>query len=117
MRFEDLNEFKNDTKRMNVIRERLSKIIYEKMREEFTDDYVRYIPKEIGITPNCSKVAKNTVVVDVGNVTTKDGFELGACVEITVKVKKWNGVELTKSGNTQYGVTLDDYDEKLEKEE
>lgn len=58
MRFKDLNEFKNDTKRMNVIRERLSKIIYEKMREEFTDDYVRYIPKEIGITPNCSKVAK-----------------------------------------------------------
>ena len=38
MRFKDLNEFKNDTKRMNVIRERLSKIIYEKMREEFTDD-------------------------------------------------------------------------------
>ena len=33
MRFEDLNEFKNDTKRMNVIRERLSKIIYETKKE------------------------------------------------------------------------------------
>lgn len=114
-RMTDLDTFKNDTKRKNIIRERMSKLIYDKMRTEFTDEFTRYIDREIGITPNCSKVPKNTVVVDVGDVTTKDGFQQGVVVEISVKVKTWNTVELTKSGNTTYAVTLDDYDEKLEK--
>lgn len=115
MRYTDLNTFKNDTERMNVVRERVSKAIYKRACEEVGTDWCRYIPQEIGITPNASKVAKNTVVIDVGDVTTKDNFELGVCVEITVKVKKWNGVEKTKSGKTIYGVTLDDYDIALDK--
>ena len=115
MRYTDLNTFKNDTERMNIIRERVSKAIYKRACKEVGADWCRYIPQEIGITPNASKVAKNTVVIDVGDVTTKDNFELGVCVEITVKVKKWNSVEKTKSGKTIYGVTLDDYDIALAK--
>lgn len=112
-RYTDLKEMKNDTARGNAIRERVAKAIYSAMCEEYGEEYARYIPKDIGITPNASKVAKHTVVVDIGDVTDNGGCEVGACVEITVKVKKWNSVE-TKSGRTQYGITLFDYDEVLD---
>ena len=115
-RFEDLNELKNDTQRMTAIRERLSHIIYDKMCEEFGAEWSRYIPEKIGITENASEVPKNTVVVDVGDVKDKDNFDVGVCVEITVKVKKWNDV-VTKSNKTQYGVSLDDYDIALKRHE
>lgn len=108
-RYTDLMELKNDTARGNAIRERVAKVIYSAMVAEFGEDYARYIPKDIGITPNASKVAKHTVVADIGDVKDNGDCDVGACVEITVKVKKWNTVE-TKSGNTTYGVTLDDYD-------
>lgn len=111
MRYTDLATLKNNTARINAIRDRVSKLIYEEMCKEFGEEYARYIEKEIGITPNGSCVPKNTVVIDVGDTET-DGFVSGICVEISVKVKKWWNVE-TKRG-TQYGVTLDDYDEKLE---
>lgn len=111
MRYTDLADLKNDTARMNTIRKRISKFIFEQVCKEFGEEYTRYIKKEIGITPNGSNVPKNTVVVDVGDTET-DGFINGICVEINVKVKKWWNVE-TKRG-TQYGVTLDDYDEQLE---
>ena len=114
MRFEDLMKLKNDTERMNTIRERLSKCIYKAMCEEFGEEFCRYIDTEIGITPNASKVAKNTVVVDVGEVKDKDNFSVGAVAEITVKTKKWNDVK-TKNGKTTYGVSLDDYDTGLNK--
>ena len=113
MRYTDLNEFKNDTERMNVIRERTAKTIYKALCEENGEDFCRFIPVEIGITPNASKVAKNTVVVDVGDVS-RDGFDCGVCVEITVKVKKWWDVK-AKNNKTIYGVNLDDYDEALSK--
>ena len=116
MRYTDLNELKNDTERMNVIRERLSKAIYNAVCAEFGENYCRYVPIEIGITPNASKVSKNTVVVDVGDVKDKDNFDVGVCAEITVKVKKWNDV-ITKSNKKQYGVSLDDYDESLARHE
>lgn len=118
-RFTDLKDLKNDTQRMVSIRERVSQIIYEQMCKEFGDDFTRYIPKDIGITDNGSKVAKHTVVVDVGDVLDNEKYEVGACVEITVKTKKWNTVE-RKDGKIQYGVTLDEYDivlKKMEEEE
>lgn len=114
-RFEDLMELKNDTARGNAIRERVAKFLYEVTKKEFGEEFTRYIPKDIGITPNASKVAKFTVVADVGDVKDNGGCDVGACVEITVKVKKWNTVE-TKSGNITYGVTLDDYDVELNEE-
>ena len=112
-RFEDLKEMKNDLARGNAIRERVAKFIFSKLCEEFGEEFTRYIPKDIGITPNGSKVPKFTVVCDVGDVLDNGNCEVGAIAEITVKVKKWNTVE-TKSGNTQYGITLDDYDLELE---
>jgi hypothetical protein len=108
-RYTDLMELKNDTARGNAIRERVAQVVYKAMCDEFGTDFARYIPKDIGITPNASKVPKFTVVADVGDVKDNGGCDVGACVEITVKVKKWNTVE-TKSKNTIYGVTLDDYD-------
>lgn len=112
VRFTDLMELKNDTQRMSVIRERMSKIVFEKLREEFGEEFTRYIDRDIGITENGSKVPKQTIVVDVGDVEDYDKCLVGACVEITVKVKKWNTV-VRKDGKTQCGVTLDDYDEAL----
>jgi hypothetical protein len=114
-RYDDLNEFKNEREKMNAIRERVSKVIYERIKPEFGEEFVRYIPKDIGITPNASKVAKYTVVADVGDVKDNGGCDVGVCVEITVKVKKWNTVE-TKSDKITYGITLDDYDIELEEE-
>ena len=111
-RYTDLMELKNDTVRGSTIRERVAKAIYSAMCAEFGEDFTRFIPVDIGITPNASKVPKFTVVADVGDVKDKGNCEIGACVEISVKVKKWNTVE-TKSGNTTYGVTLDDYDISL----
>lgn len=111
-RYLDLMEFKNDTERMNAIRERVSKACYYALMAEFDKEFVRFIPEDIGITPNASKVAKNTVVADVGDVLDKDKFPVGVCVEVTVKVKKWNTVT-TKSNKITYGVSLDDYDESL----
>ena len=116
MRYTDLAELKNDTVRMDTIRERVAKAIYAKGCDEFGEEFCRFIAEEIGITPNASKVAKNTVVIDVADVKDKDGFEVGACVEITVKVKKWNDVK-TKSGKINYGVSLDDYDTALNNKE
>ena len=113
-RYTDLMEFKNDTARGNAIRERVAKVIHSDMVAEFGEEFARYIPADIGITPNASKVAKHTVVVDVGDVKDNGGCDVGVCVEITVKVKKWNTVE-TKSRNITYGVTLDDYDMALDK--
>lgn len=114
-RYTDLMELKNDTMRMNVIRERLSKFLYDAVVKEFGEDFTKYINKQIAITPSASPVPKNTTVVDVGPVLDKDKFEVGVCAEIIVKVKKWNTVE-TKSGKIQYGVTLDDYEEGKENE-
>lgn len=107
-RYTDLMELKNDTARTNAIRERVSKTIYDFACTEYGKDFTRYVDKEIGITPNMTKVAKNTVVVDIGDVEDSDGCPIGACVEITVKVKRWNTV-VTKSNSTKYAVTLDDY--------
>lgn len=109
-RFEDLSEMANDTVRMNTIRERLSKKLYEFLVEEFGEDYTLFVEKEIYINEGNTKVPKLTVVVDVGDVPDKDGFPVGACAEITVKSKKWNTVE-RKDGKKQYGVTFDDYKE------
>ena len=107
-RFSDLMELKNDTARTNAIRERVSKMIFDYLTTELGEDYTKYIDKEIGITENMTKVSKNTVVADVGDVVDADGCPLGACVEVTVKVKRWNTV-VTKSNAVKYAVTLDDY--------
>lgn len=109
-RFEDLAELPNETARMNAIRERIALKLYEWAKEEFGEDYAVYVPKEIYITDGAIKIPKLTVVADVGDVPDKAGFTVGACVEISVKSKKWNTVE-RKDGRTQYGVTLDDYKE------
>ncbi len=111
-RYTDLMELKNDTVRGNTIRERVAKAVYSAMCADFGEEFSRFIPVDIGITPNASKVSKFTVVVDVGDVKDKGDCEVGVCVEISVKVKKWNTVE-NKSGNIVYGVTLDDYDISL----
>lgn len=115
MRYTDLMELKNDTERMNVMRERLAKVIYNAVCTEYGKEYSRYIPIKIGITENASEVGKNTVVVDVADVKDKDGFEVGAVAEISIKIKKWNDVK-TKKGIT-YGVSLDDYDIALKRHE
>lgn len=115
MRYTDLMELKNDTERMNVMRERLAKVVYNAVCAEYGEEYSRYIPVKIGITENASEVGKNTVVVDVADVKDKDGFEVGAVAEISIKIKKWNDVK-TKKGIT-YGVSLDDYDIGLAKHE
>jgi hypothetical protein len=113
-RYEDLMELKNDTERMNVIRERVAKVCYEALKAEFGEDFSLFVDKEIGVTANASKVAKNTVVADVGDVLDKDKFTTGACIEICPKVKKWWDVK-TKNGKTQYGTCFDDYKTAMEK--
>ncbi len=115
-RYDDLNTFKGEREKTNVIRERVSKALYETSKDIFGEEFTRYIPKDIGITDNGSKVAKFTVVVDVGDVKDNGGCDVGVCAEITVKVKKWNTVE-NKNGDIIYGITLDDYDEGLKKKE
>lgn len=115
-RFEDLDTFKNEREKTNVIRERMSKVVYEAVKEYCGEEFTRYIPKDIGITDNGSKVAKFTVVADVGDTKDNGDCNVGVCVEISVKVKKWNTVE-NKSGGIIYGITLDDYDEALKKKE
>ena len=115
-RYDDLDTFKNEREKMNVIRERVSKVLYEASKDVFGEEFTRYIPKDIGITENASKVSKFTVVADVGDLTDNGGCPVGACVAITVKVKKWNTVE-NKNGGIIYGITLDDYDEALKEKE
>lgn len=118
-RLEGLMELKNDTARLAAIREIIAKRLYTLVKEEFGDDFVLFVPKEGTITENASKVAKNTVVADVGDVEDKNGTPMGVVVEFGLTVKKWNTVE-TKSGKIQYGVNLDDYAEigiKLDEEE
>ena len=115
-RYTDLMELKNDTERMNVIRERVARVCYNALVKEFGEEFSLFIDKEIGITPNASKVAKNTAVADVADVLDKDKFPVGVCVEVTAKVKKWNDVK-TKANKIQYGTKFDDYLEALRKKE
>ena len=115
-RYDDLDTFKNEREKTNAIRERVSKVLYEASKNIFGEEFTRYIPKDIGITDNGSKVAKFTVVADVGDVKDNGGCDVGVCVEISVKVKKWNTVE-NKNGDIIYGITLYDYDEALKEKE
>lgn len=114
-RYTDLMELKNDTARQNAIRERVSQVLMRALVEEFGEEFTLYIDHEIGITPNAQKVAKFTCIADVGPVLDEGKFEVGACIEVTVKSKKWWSVK-DKNGRTRYGVTLADYEEALEKE-
>jgi hypothetical protein len=111
-RYTDLENFESERKKINVIRERVSKVIYEALKQEFGEDFTRYIEKEIAITPTAQKVTKNTVIADVADVTDNGNCLVGICVEVSTKVKKWN-TTLRENGSTQYGVTLDDYDTEL----
>ena len=105
----DLRSETGERKIMNTIREEVSHYIFDCMKSRYGDNYVRYIDKEIAVTDNAQKVAKNTVVADVADVIDYGKCEVGAVCEVIVKVKKWNSVE-KKNGKTQWGVCLDDYD-------
>ena len=115
-RYDDLDTFKNEREKTNVIRERVSKVLYEASKNTFGEEFTRYIPKDIGITENASKVSKFTVVADVGDLTDNGGCPVGACVEITVKVKKWNTVE-NKNGGKKIFEVEKGYSEALKEKE
>ena len=109
-RYTDLMEIKNDTQRMNAIRDRVTDVIETALKTEFGDEFAFKLRTDTYITPNAVKVAKMTVVADVGDVLDNGKCTVGACVEVSAKVKKWNTI-CTKNGTTQYGVCLEDYKE------
>lgn len=111
-RFTNLNELKNERDTMQFIKSEISRIIYNYFCSNYGEEFCRLIPKKITITENESDVSANTVVVDVGDITNKDGFTVGACCEIIVRVKKWN-TALRKNGGKQFAISLDDYDEGI----
>lgn len=107
MRFEDLMELKNDTARSNAIRERIAKILYQTMVNEFGDEFVRLTDKKITVFE--SDIPPNTVLADVGDVLDSEKCTVGVVVELGVKVKSWNTVK-KKNGGIRYAITLDDVD-------
>lgn len=104
-RFTDLMELKNDTARGNAIRERVSKIIYSALVNEFGEDFTVLLPKAISVYD--SDIPKNAVCADVGDVLDKDKCTVGVVVEVGVKVKSWNTVA-TKNNKIRHAVTFDD---------
>ena len=109
-RYTDLMELKNDTQRANAIRDRVTDVIEKALKAEFGDEFAFKLKKDVFITPNAIRIPKMTVVADVADITDKDGFSTGACIEANIKVKKWNTVE-KRTGGITYAICLDDYKE------
>lgn len=117
-RYTDLMEFKNDKVRAEIIRERIGKCIYTALCAEFGIDFVRLMSNETICPTGDSteqKFPKNSLVVDVGDITDKDGFERGALVNISAKVLGWNDVRTAKTDRT--ALTFDDVLDGIEKAE
>jgi len=102
-KFDDLVEMKNDTQRKKAIRERIGQILYNVLREQFGDDTV-LLPKKITVFN--SDIPSGTIICDVGEVPDKDGFPIGAIVEVSIKVKSWNTVATTRG--VRHAVTMED---------
>lgn len=117
-RYTDLMEFKNDKVRAEIIRERIGKCIYTALCVEFGADFVRLMSNETICPTGDSteqKFPKNSLVVDVGDITDKDGFERGALINISAKVLSWNDVRTAKTDRT--ALTFDDVLDGIEKAE
>ena len=90
--YTDLMEMKNDTARKNAIRERVATVIEKAMIEEFGAENVRRM--------------KNTIAAAVGEVTSKAGQRMDACVEIAPKCCSWDYV-VKKNGDEIEEYNLD----------
>ena len=102
-KFGDLVRMKNDTQRKKAIRERIGQLLYNVLREQFGDDTVLLKKK---ITVFNSDIPGGSIICDVGDVPDKDGFPVGAIVEVSIKVKSWNTVATTRG--VRHAVTMDD---------
>ncbi len=112
MRYNDLMICADsDNKRKDIIRQRIMKTLINCLNQEFNDEYVRCITKDIYLGESASKIPKNTIVIDVGDVLDKDKMTMGALVEISIKVKNWNGTKTAKTNREAF--SLIDIDEAL----
>lgn len=113
--YNDLKDFGSDTERKKVIRERITKTIYECLVNEFPET-VREIKQDIYVSTGkeSSKIPKGSIICEVGEVLDKDKFPVGALVEIDIKVKNWNPTSTAK--RTKTAITLLDIDEEIKRE-
>lgn len=113
--YNDLKDFGSDTERKKVIRERITKMLYECLTGEFPET-VREIKKDIYVSTgkDSSKIPKGCLVCEVGEVLDKDKFPVGALVEVDIKVKNWNPTSTAK--RTKTAITLLDIDEEIKRE-
>lgn len=85
----DFEGCKNDTQRANLIREKISEIIYKAFIAEFGVEFVAHIPEDF-YTEDGAKFTKNTIVAKVADVVNRDGFMVDILVECAPKVRTWN---------------------------
>lgn len=111
MRYTDLMNIAGDTARKAEIRKRIASVILNALNNECEEEYVRYITDDIYVGESASKIPGNTIVADVGDVTNKDRYVIGALVEISIKVKNWNDTRTAKTDRPAF--TLDDIDEAI----
>lgn len=111
--YTDLMQMKNDTERKGIVKERVTRCIYNALCTEFGEEFVRYLDNDIYVGENGVKIPRNHVIADVGEVVNKEKFNTGVLVDVNATVKNWNDVH--KRDNTiTYALTMDDIDEGIE---
>lgn len=105
-----LADVKSDTAKQEVIRSTIAKICYNALLAELGEEYARLLVNEIGLE-NGKKIAKNTVIVGIPDLTDKDGFNITGVASLSVTAHRWN--ETTTAKKTTPAITLDDIDEAI----
>jgi hypothetical protein len=105
---------KNDTAKANLTRETLALAIFNAMVAEYGADDVLFINKKVEVVDGPT-IAKNTVVIRVGETVNSKGATVDVVATITPEVK--NFVEKTdKKNKTTFAVVFDDIVEALKTE-
>lgn len=108
-----LDECKNDTARLNLVRETISKAIYDSFVNLLGEENTVYIPD--AIEPNGgTKICGNSIAVRVGEVTNREGFLVDSVAIISVTAKPWDTKETKRSIIS--AVSLDDIRDAVEAE-
>lgn len=106
----DFNSMKNDTERKNQARIIINTFLADALKTEFGEDSVIMLPIAIE-TDQSVPIAKNTVVLRVGEVKNKEGFTVDIVAEISAKIKAWN---TTGTKRRIQAVSFDDVLEAVE---
>ena len=110
----NFNACKNDTAKATLVRETLAKAMYTVLLAEYGEENVLFIDKKVEVIDGPT-LAKNTVVIRVGETVNSKGATVDVVATITPEVK--NFVEKTdKKNKTTYAVAFDDIVDALQTE-